>query len=144
MRYFVTGCAGFIASHLTDRLLRDGHDVVGYDNFSTGLEEFLTGALQSKHFHLHNDDLLNKEKLVDAMQEVDAVFHFAANADVRYGTEHTDRDLQQNTIATFNVLEAMRLNQVNRIAFSSTGSIYGDAKLIPTPEDAPFPIQTSL
>src|SRR5262249_8532807 len=74
----------------------------------------------------------------------DMVFHFAANADVRFGTEHPRKDLEQNTIATFNVLEAMRANSVGRVAFSSTGSIYGEPAVFPTPEGAPFPIQTSL
>jgi len=70
--------------------------------------------------------------------------HLAANADVRFGTEHPRKDLEQNTIATYNVLEAMRANGIKRIAFSSTGSVYGEAAVIPTPEDAPFPVQTSL
>ena len=78
------------------------------------------------------------------MGGVDTVFHFAANADVRFGLEHPRKDLEQNTIATFNVLEAMRRNSVKTIVFSSTGSVYGEAAVIPTPEDAPFPIQTSL
>lgn len=78
------------------------------------------------------------------MRDCDMVFHLAANADVRFGTEHPRRDLEQNTIVTFNVLEAMRTNGVNRIAFSSTGSVYGEAQVIPTPENAPFPVQTSL
>jgi UDP-glucose 4-epimerase len=72
------------------------------------------------------------------------VFHLAANADVRFGLQHPSKDLEQNTIGTFNVLEAMRANNVRRIAFSSTGSIYGEPKVFPTPEAAPFPIQTSL
>jgi UDP-glucose 4-epimerase len=72
------------------------------------------------------------------------VFHLAANADVRFGLEHPRKDLEQNTIATFNVLEAMRSNGIKKIAFSSTGSVYGEASVIPTPEDAPFPVQTSL
>jgi UDP-glucose 4-epimerase len=78
------------------------------------------------------------------MAGCDSVFHFAANADVRFGTEHPEKDLQQNTIATFNVLEAMRANGIKRVGFSSTGSVYGEAATIPTPEDAPFPVQTSL
>ena len=144
MRYFITGCAGFIGSSLTDKLLHAGHEVIGYDNFSTGLEEFLIEARKSPAFTLVKADLLDKETLTTAMQGVDAVFHFAANADVRFGTDHPHRDLEQNTIATFNVLEAMRANGVKRIAFSSTGSIYGEAEVIPTPEHAPFPVQTSL
>lgn len=144
MRCFITGCAGFIASNLVDRLLQDDHIVIGYDNFSTGLEEFLKTAQQSKNFKLAKGDLLDTECLRQAMQGADMVFHFAANADVRFGVEHPSKDLQQNTIATFNVLEAMRANNIKRIAFSSTGSIYGEAKVIPTPENAPLPIQTSL
>jgi UDP-glucose 4-epimerase len=78
------------------------------------------------------------------MKGCDFVFHLAANADVRFGLDHPRKDLEQNTIATFNVLEAMRANGVHRIAFPSTGSVYGETEVIPTPEDAPFPIQTSL
>lgn len=144
MRYFVTGCAGFIGSNLVDRLLQQGHEVVGYDNFSTGHREFLTAALQNKNFSLIQGDLLDRNTLNQSMSNIDAVFHMAANADVRFGTHHPHKDLEQNAIATFNVLEAMRLSQVKRIAFASTGSIYGEAAVIPTPEDAPFPIQTSL
>lgn len=144
MRYLVTGCAGFIGSTLVDRLLQDGHEVVGYDNFSTGMPRFLESAQKSPHFDLFKNDLLDKPVLTKAMQGVDAVFHLAANADVRFGTDHPSRDLEQNTIATFNVLEAMRAHNVKRIAFSSTGSIYGEAEMIPTPEAAPFPLQTSL
>lgn len=144
MHCFVTGCAGFIGSNLVDRLLQDGHMVIGYDNFSTGFLQFLNTARQSKNFRLVKGDLLNIECLKQAMQGADMVFHFAANADVRFGVEHHSKDLQQNTIATFNVLEAMCANNIKQIIFSSTGSIYGEAKVIPTPENAPFPIQTSL
>lgn len=144
MRYFVTGCAGFIGSSIVDRLLQDGHEVIGYDNFSTGLTEFLQSAEQSPRFTLVRNDLLDKTAVTKAMAGCDVVFHMAANADVRFGTDHPSKDLEQNTIATFNVLEAMRANNIKRIAFASTGSIYGEAKVIPTPEDAPFPIQTSL
>jgi UDP-glucose 4-epimerase len=144
MNYFITGCAGFIGSNLTDRLLQEGHTVIGFDNFSTGLPQFLDEAKKSPRFTLIEDDLLNKNAVTQAMKNVDVVFHFAANADVRFGTNHPHKDLEQNAIATFNVLEAMRINNIKRIAFSSTGSIYGEASIIPTPEHAPFPIQTSL
>jgi len=144
MRYLVTGCAGFIGSNLTDRLLQMGHEVVGIDNFSTGLIEFLENAKKNPHFKLIQADLLDRDKVIEAAKKVDAVFHLAANADVRFGTHHPNRDLEQNTIATFNVLEAMRVNNVKKIAFASTGSIYGEANVIPTPEDSPFPVQTSL
>jgi UDP-glucose 4-epimerase len=144
MKYFITGVAGFIGSNLADRLLADGHAVIGYDNFSTGQDEFVESALKKHNFTLVRADTLNLPALTEAMRGVDIVFHFAANADVRFGTEHPRKDLEQNTIATYNVLEAMHATGVKRIAFSSTGSIYGEAKQFPTPEDAAFPIQTSL
>ncbi len=144
MKYFITGCAGFIGSNLTDRLLTDGHIVTGYDNFSTGREEFTAPAFQSSNFTLVRGDTLNLDTLTQAMTGSEFVFHLAANADVRFGTEHPRKDLEQNTIATYNVLEAMRTNNIRRIAFSSTGSVYGEAQIFPTPEDAPFPVQTSL
>ena len=142
--YFVTGCAGFIGSHLVDRLLQDGHEVVGYDNFSTGRMEFLEAARRSSRFVLTRGDTLDRDALTAAMRGVTFVFHFAANADVRHGTEHPRRDLDQNVIATFNVLEAMRMNGVQGVAFASTGSIYGEPEIFPTPETAPFARQTSL
>lgn len=141
---FVSGGAGFIGSNLVDRLLSAGYSVVAYDNFSTGQEEFLREASRHSTFRLHQGDLLDADEVVRAMKGCDMVFHLAANADVRFGTEHPRRDLEQNTIATFNVLEAMRSNEIRRIAFSSTGSIYGEPDVHPTPENAPFPIQTSL
>lgn len=144
MRALVTGCAGFIGSHVVDRLLAAGHAVVGYDNFSTGREEFLTEARGCERFGLVRGDLLDAATLNRAMVGVDFVFHLAANADVRFGTEHPRKDLEQNTFATFNVLEAMRTNGVQKLAFASTGSIYGEPDIFPTPEDAPFPVQTSL
>ena len=144
MRAFVTGGAGFIGSTLADRLLADGHEVVAFDNFSTGQEEFVAGALRHPRYRLVRGDLLDLDALRAAIPGSDAVFHLAANADVRFGTDHPRRDLEQNTIATWNVLEAMRSHGVRRIAFASTGSVYGEAPVIPTPEDCPFPVQTSL
>jgi len=141
---FVTGAAGFIGSTLVDRLLSEGKQVVGWDNFSTGQRRFLQTALQHPGFRLIEGDNLDLPALTKAMAGCDTVFHLAANADVRFGLEHPEKDLQQNTIATFHVLEAMRANSIKRIAFSSTGSVYGEAEQIPTPEDTPFPVQTSL
>jgi UDP-glucose 4-epimerase len=144
MRYFVTGGAGFIGSSLVDRLLADGHEVVAYDNLSTGFARFLAGAQKATRFRLVEGDLLDEGALAAAMTGAEFVFHLAANADVRFGTEHPRRDLEQNTIATYNVLEAMRANGIKRLAFTSTGSVYGEPNVFPTPEDAPFPTQTSL
>jgi UDP-glucose 4-epimerase len=143
-RAFVTGAAGFIGSNLVDRLLQYGVEVVGWDNYSTGQEDFLAGAVKEPKFRFVRGDNLDQSTLIEAMEGCDFVFHLAANADVRFGLEHPRKDLQQNTIATFNVLESMRANGIKRIAFSSTGSVYGETAVIPTPEDAPFPIQTSL
>lgn len=143
-KIFVTGAAGFIGSNLVDFLLEQGHQVVGYDNLSTGQERFLEQARDNPLFTFVRGDVLDTEKLQIALAGSEMVYHFAANADVRNGLNHPRKDLEQNTIATFNVLEAMRNHGVRKVAFSSTGSIYGEAKVIPTPEDAPFPIQTSL
>ena len=144
MHCFVTGGCGFIGSNLVDRLLQAGHEVTVYDNLCTGFPEFVEDAKKYPRFTLIRADVLDLPAITAAMANADFVFHLAANADVRFGTEHPRKDLEHNTIATFHVLEAMRANGVSRIAFSSTGSIYGEATVFPTPEDAPFPIQTSL
>lgn len=144
MRVFITGAAGFIGSTLADHYLNQGHEVVGYDNFSTGQESFLAGAGRNSRWRLVRADLLELETLTKAMKNCELVLHLAANADVRFGTNHPRRDLEQNTIGTWNVLEAMRQNEIRRIGFASTGSVYGEATVIPTPEDCPFPVQTSL
>ncbi|SPE57103.1 NAD-dependent epimerase/dehydratase [Verrucomicrobia bacterium] len=143
-KVFVTGAAGFIGSHLAESLVAAGHSVVGWDNFSTGRRKFLNGLAEHRGFRLVEGDNLDLPALTQAMAGCETVFHLAANADVRFGLEHPDKDLKQNTLATFNVLEAMRASGAKTICFSSTGSVYGEAPVIPTPEDAPLPIQTSL
>jgi UDP-glucose 4-epimerase len=142
-RALITGGAGFIGSTLADRLLEDGVEVAILDDFRTGRHEFIAGALE-RGADLFEGDVLDGAVLRAAVEGCDTVFHLQANADVRHGLEHPRRDLEQNTIATANVLEAMRAAGTQRICFSSTGSVYGDALLTPTPEDGPFPIQTSL
>lgn len=145
MKFTVTGCAGFIGSNLVDRLLLNGHKVDGIDNLSTGRIEFLENAFKNTDFKLHRLDLfLDSNKLNEVFEGSDYIIHFSANADVRFGCEHPKKDLEQNTIVTFNVLEAMRNSGVRNIVFSSTGSVYGESQLIPTPENGPYPIQTSL
>jgi UDP-glucose 4-epimerase len=144
MRAFITGAAGFVGSSMADRLLGEGHTVVGYDNMSTGQVRFLELATGRPNFTFVEGDILSTEALTAAMKGCDFVFHFAANADVRFGTNHPGRDLEQNTIGTYRVLDAMRANGITKIAFSSTGSVYGESTVFPTPEDAPFPTQTSL
>lgn len=143
-RYLVTGCAGFIGSHLTDTLLNEGHEVIGIDNFSTGFEEFLEHAKKSSRFTLIRGNLLEKAILDEAVKKIDLVFHLAANADVRFGVKHPQKDFEQNALTTLHLLESMRKNKVSKIVFASTGSIYGESSMIPTPEFAPFPLQTSL
>ena len=141
---FVTGGAGFIGSNMVDRLLNKGASVTAYDNLSTGQIQFLALAKTSPRFSFVNGDLLDLDRLSYAMAGCDFIFHLAANADVRFGLQHPKKDLEQNTLATFNVLEAMRANGIRKIAFASTGSIYGEPDVFPTPEKAPFPVQTSL
>jgi UDP-glucose 4-epimerase len=141
----VTGCAGFIGSNLVDRLLEDPKNyVIGIDNYSTGNNKFIIEAKKSVNFKFFEIDLLNLNDLKKSFKGGDIVFHFAANADVRFGINNPRKDLEQNTIATQNVLDAMQLNNIKKIVFSSTGSVYGEAEIIPTPENAPFPIQTSF
>src|ERR1700723_2758553 len=123
-KIFVTGAAGFIGSSLVDRLLQQGKPVVGWDNFSTGQRQFVKGALANPNFKLVEGDNLDLPALTAAMAGCDMVFHLAANADVRFGLNHPSKDLKENTVATFNVLEAMRANGIKTIAFSSTGSVY--------------------
>ena len=144
MRVFITGAAGFIGSNMVDRLLAAGHRVTGFDNFSTGHKHFLENASAHPEFTLHEADLLDRNQLTQAMEGAELVIHFAANADVRFGTDHPRKDLDQNTIATWNVLEAMRDQGCKRIVFSSTGSVYGEPEIFPMPETCAFPVQTSL
>lgn len=145
MQYFVTGAAGFIGSNLCDRLLELGHRVTGFDNYSTGQERFIEKSASHPNFRMVKADLYeNRKAISEAMAGADFVFHLAANADVRFGAAQPRRDLEQNTIVTWNVLEAMRETGVKSIGFSSTGSVYGESEVHPTPEQAPFPIQTSL
>ncbi len=143
-RACITGGAGFIGSNLADQLLERGVEVVIIDDLSTGRREFLAGAIAAKGVRLIEGDVLDMAVLEDAVEGCDWVFHLQANADLRRGLEHPKRDLEQNTIATSNVLEAMRARGVKQIMFASTGSVYGEPEIFPTPEDAPFPVQTSL
>jgi UDP-glucose 4-epimerase len=145
MHVVVTGGAGFIGSNLVDRLLDAGHRVVVIDNFSTGSRAFLRDALASNQFQLLELNLArDHEDLTQALVGADFVFHLSANADVRYGWVNPRQDLEQNVIVTDNLLNAMHRSGVSALCFASTASVYGDQRLIPIPEDAPFPVQTSL
>jgi len=146
MRFLVTGGAGFIGSHFCDSALARGHEVAAYDDMSRGSELFIKDALTKEKFCLVRGDIRELSQLTEAFGQTqyDWVVHFAANADVRQGLERPRRDLDYNTTGTWNVLEAARLGGCKKILFSSTGSVYGEPKIFPTPEDAPFPEQTSL
>ena len=130
----VTGGAGFIGSHLVDILVAQGKKVRVYDNFTSGREEFLAHHHGSGMVEIIKGDLLDFDMLKSAMEGVETVHHLAANPDIRLGTEVTDTDLRQGTVATYNVLEAMRNTGVKRISFSSSSAIYGEANVMPTPE----------
>jgi UDP-glucose 4-epimerase len=143
-RASITGGAGFIGSHLAERLRSDGVEVTIVDDFRTGRREFIADLLEDPAVTLFEGDVLEQELLRSAFDGCDWVFHMQANADVRGGLDRPQHDLQQNTVATSGVLEAMRAVGCSKIAFASTGSVYGEHEIVPTPEDAPFPVQTSL
>lgn len=135
MKYFVTGGAGFIGSRLVEKLLGRKHSVTVYDNLSSGKKAFIEEHLQNKKFKFIQADLLDLKKLKKSIKGADFVFHLAANPDIRHGIKYTDTDLKQNTIVTYNVLEAMRCAGIKKIAFSSSSVVYGEPTIIPTPED---------
>jgi len=143
LKALVTGGAGFIGSHIVDHLVERGAEVVVYDNLCTGFETNIGAHLQNPKFRLVKADVLDLDALKAAMQGCDAVFHFQANADVRGGTQKTRVDLEQNTIATWNVLDAMREVGAKKLAFASSATVYGEPEIFPTPEDCPL-VQTSL
>ena len=139
MKYLVTGGAGFIGSNIVDRLMKKvENEVIVYDNFSTGKNFFIAEHKNKTNFKLIKGDVLDVKKLTKAMKGVDFVFHIAGFADVRTGLTNHVVDREQNQQATLNVIEAMHLNGVKKIAFASTSSVYGDAEVHPTPEDSPF------
>ncbi|HLK37645.1 MAG TPA: NAD-dependent epimerase/dehydratase family protein [Polyangiaceae bacterium] len=140
-RVLVTGGAGFIGSHVCDELAERGASVSVYDNFSTGFREFVRTR---EGVQVIEANLLDPSRLTAAMRGVDFVFHLAANADIKDNLKEPRKCIDENVVATQNVLEAMRAEGVRQVAFASTGSVYGEAAVFPTPEDAPFPIQTSL
>lgn len=143
MHSMVTGGAGFIGSHLVDRLLSEGHIVTVYDNLSTGKKEFLASHNLHPHLKIVEADVLDKDALKKALEGVHRVYHLQANADVRGGISHTWIDLQQNTLGTYNLLECMRELGIRTIVFASSATVYGDPDIFPTPEHA-HTCQTSL
>ena len=133
MRSLVTGGAGFIGSHLIDRLVKRGDEVIVLDNVSSGKEEFLSH--HSSQVTLHRVDITDYDAMSPYFEGVDVVFHFAANPDIRLGTQITDTDLKQGTLATYNVVESMRVHSVPTIMFASSSVVYGDNAPMPTPEN---------
>ena len=131
--HLVTGCAGFIGSHLCERLLEDGHTVTGYDNFSSGKLEFLYDSVEK--ITLIDIDLL-KGNFEEYLKGAKIVYHLAANPEVQLGITKPEVMQEQNVDVTERVLEAMKNVGCNRIVFTSTSTVYGDAKKIPTPETA--------
>ena len=133
MKILVTGAAGFIATNLIPRLLRE-HEVHGVDNFFLGKREFVARAPEMR---FHELDLLDRDGVAALFAEVrpDRVWHLAANSDISFGTTYTDFDLKGGTLVTYNILEAMRLSGTKEIVFASSGAIYGEPTVMPTPED---------
>jgi UDP-glucose 4-epimerase len=134
MRYFITGGAGFIGSHLVDKLAKTG-PVTVYDNLSSGSKEFIKHHLSGADFQFIQADLLELDTLKRAMENHDVVFHLAANPEARIGITDTDYDLKQGTIVTYNVLEAMRVNKINKLVFASSSTVYGETPVEPIPEN---------
>ena len=135
MRALVTGGAGFIGSHLVDKLVAGGHEVIVIDNLSSGVIDFIQSHIETGKIKFYKVDLKNLDEVNPLMNGVDMVYHLAANPDIRLGTRITDTDLKEGTIATYNVLESMRLNKVEKIAFASSSVVYGENAPMPTPED---------
>src|SRR5659263_497857 len=134
-KIIVTGGAGFIGSNLADKLLANGNEVKVIDNLSYGKMEFIEHHDQDPNFKLVKLDMLELEKLKIAIKGADMVYHLAANPDVRLGAENTRIHLEQNIIVTYNLLEAMRINNQQNLLFTSTSTVYGEASIIPTPEN---------
>jgi UDP-glucose 4-epimerase len=127
-KHLVTGGAGFIGSHLIDVLLADPatEEIRVLDNFSSGRREHLAQHKNDRRLKIFKLDLLNFKKALPHFKGVDRVYHLAANPDARWGIENTKLDLEQETIVTYHVLEAMRRQRVPQIVFSSSGTVYGD------------------
>lgn len=134
MKVFVTGGAGFIGSHLIDALIDQGHTVTVYDNLSSGSKDFIKHHFNNKTFNFINADLLDLRRIKKEIKDHEIVFHLAANPHVRLGETQTDLDLNQGIVATYNLLEAMRQNNIKKIVFSSSSTVYGETPESTLPE----------
>lgn len=128
--YFITGGAGFIGSHLSEKLLTEGNFVTVYDNLISGNIDNIENLTGRDNFHFIHDDLLNVSSLNNSMKGHDIVWHLGANTDIPKGNKVTDLDLKNCTVATRNVLEAMLVNNINKVLFSSSACVYGDTQPI--------------
>lgn len=133
-KYFITGGAGFIGGHLVDRLMNEGNQVTVYDNLVTGKKQWIAHHIGKEDFQFIQADLLDFETLRQAMVGHEIVWHLAANTDIVKGNQITDLDLKSCTIGTYNTLEAMRQNDINKLLFASSATVYGDAPPIPLSE----------
>lgn len=133
-KVLVTGCAGFIGSHMTEELLRLGNQVVGVDNLSAGRKAFMEGAFAREGFSFVEGDLLNLD-LKHLLMGVEVVCHFAANPDVRLGASNTHVHFEQNIEVTYRLLEECARGDVLDVIFPSTSTVYGETTVIPTPEE---------
>lgn len=134
MKVFVTGGAGFIGSHLVDKLIDKGNAITVYDNLSSGKKQYIQQHLENDNFTFIKADLLDLKQVKKEIKDHDVVFHLAANPHVRLGEKQTDLDLKHETIATYNVLESMRANDIEKIVFSSSSAVYGETPEISLPE----------
>jgi UDP-glucose 4-epimerase len=132
----VTGAAGFIGSHLTDKLLSLGYKIVGLDNLSGGNKTNLKSAMKDSRFRFIEGDLLDRKETRRALVDCSLIYHLAADPEVRVGEENPERHFRHNLLATYNLLNAIRKRGTStRLVFASTSTVYGEASVIPTPED---------
>ena len=138
MKTLITGGAGFIGSHLADKLVSLGNEVIIIDNFSSGSMDNIRHLLKNPNVTVKKLDLKDHSKVLEEVRDIDIIFHFAANPEVRVSTTHPRIHFQENIVTTFNILEAMRINNIGKLVFASSSSVYGEPENIPVDESAPI------
>ena len=131
----ITGGAGFIGSHLADKLVKEGIETKVLDNFATGRKDNLLGCIDKQNFSLFDLDLGKLGNQEDYLENVEVVFHMAADPEVRTGYDNPKNSFEQNIVNTFNLLQRIKHSKVKKIVFTSSSSVYGDAKILPTNEE---------